>query len=847
MIKGIWIFSVLLIYCSFTLAQDVSSQDYAYGRLGVNIPPKTMPFKGKIEQAKPTVILEGTILKLENPHFIMSFQTAPALRLVNLYSKYTMTECLNGSSRVFLFWLDGQQYGQDDFTVVDVSVKDDAGTAKTTIVLASSKLNISVNLDISINDTPQAEFNLSFTDTGGSDRQLRVLFPCFENLQIGDRAEDNYYFFPFKGGICSNKPYNLVSGYSVHTGSLQLLSLYNPSLGGGIYTCIEDSSGRAKTLLLHKKDIDGNEVLGDYKQFAGTFPELNFDYTDVYPTNRGTVMGCYSYPYKFESKGRVSLPTTILGVHGGDFTYALQSYGKWAHTWFRHDIGTPQWFKDTYYNPCVHDIRGNTGWEQGFLRDNKIAMSQIARPYEDILQVAFCWDRTKDDHLGDKRDYSWYRNAGTGDYNYEEEWGGAAGWKDEIEKTHKVGPRVVLYGATQWAVWFYSDVYAQHSDWAVHDKLGKEVHDYWWDLNDNKDRLRMVDFCGQVEEWQDYCAQTNYRIIKETGADGVFTDVMNQIQFCYNSKHKHEEYPGVAAEKLLKKNVAAVRSANTEAVVEIEDFCSDYLLQWVDGCWMKTFYQDLPPVVEDTFDLYSVSFVRFMFPEVKWKDFGPRWIHGARRAFFNGMGYNLSEVENKNDDENAKKITKEQRVDYLIATCQLMKETSDVFSSTDVRCLVPTLQEKVYANYFGANDKKFYTLYNKNDSKIDGKVLKLASDSNKHWVELLYDEPVVYDSVSQTVSASIRPWDVICLAQFCDIIDIQQSDKTIDVRLKSDLAEPAIKVFGDIDDGRAIGNGVEIINDVARIDLGEYNCKKLIIKLYDGKYLADEKIVNLKK
>ena len=835
-----------VILISFLCSCECIAETFSFGRLGVNVPPRTQPYKGVIKAAEASSSLQNDMLTFENGHYVLGVATSPVLRMTSLYSKYTETNCLTDTSRLFFVWIDGKRFEDKDFAVKNVKIQRDGKRRTATVWIEAAGGEVAGQLKITVDDSPEAKFDLSFVNKAKQAKKFRVMFPYFENVQIGDKSEDNYYFFPFKGGICSNKPYNLVSGYSVHTGSLQLLSLYNPAIGGGIYTRIEDSSGRAKTLLLHKKDIDGNEVLGDYKQFGGIFPELSFEETDVYPDRNGTVMGCYSYPYQFENKGRVSLPTAILGVHGGDFTYALQSYGKWARTWFKHDIDTPRWYKDSYYEPCVHDIRGNTGWEQGFLKDNKIVMSQIARPYEDILQVAFCWNRTKDDHLGDKRDYSWYRNGSIGDYNYEEEWGGAAGWKEEVEKTHKIGPRVVFYGATQWAAWFYSDVYYHHSDWAVYDKLGREVHDYWWDLNDNKDRLRMVDFCGQVEEWQDYCAKTNQRLVKDTGADGVFTDVMNQIQFCYNPKHKHEEYPAVAAEKILKKNNAAVRSANPEAVVEIEDFCSDYLLQWVYGCWMKTFNQDLPPMVEDTFDIYSVSFVRFMFPEVRWTDFGPRWIHGARRAFFNGMGYNLSEVTNKNDDEAAQKITKEQRVDYLIATCQLMKESSDVFSSTDCRCLVPTLQDRVYANYFGANGKKFYTLYNKNDAQVQGQIIKTEGGSGYHCVELLYDNEVEYNAQNGVASPAVGPWDVVCVARLPNVMSLERQGDTLDVTLRKSVNGGFLKLYVDTDDGKKPGERIEIQNDLARINLANYHGKRLIIKLFEGGYLLDEQIIVLK-
>ena len=260
---------------------------------------------------------------------------------------------------------------------------------------------------------------------------------------------------------------------------------------------------------------------------------------------------------------------------------------------------------------------------------------------------------------------------------------------------------------------------------------------------------------------------------------------------------------------------------------------------------MKTFFSALPVEVETTFDLYSVSFIRFCFPEVKWTDFGPRWVRAGRRSFFNGMGYNLSEVLNKDDPEDAKGVTREQRIDYLIATCGLMKENSDAFSSMDCDYLVPTLKERVYSNYFGKSDKKLYTVYNKNDQPVSNVVMQISPKNDYHCVELLYDREVGFDSGTGIISGSIEPWDVVCFAILPEIIDVQQQGNVLDVKLRKNLSAAKLKLYVDIDDGKNKGEIVQLKSGEARIDLGKYKGKRLIIKLFDGEYMTDERIVQL--
>jgi hypothetical protein len=176
-----------------------------------------------------------------------------------------------------------------------------------------------------------------------------------------------------------------------------------------------------------------------------------------------------------------------------------------------------------------------------------------------------------------------------------------------------------------------------------------------------------------------------------------------------------------------------------------------------------------------------------------------------------------------------------------------MKESSDVFSSVDCRCLVPTLQENVYANYFGANGKKFYTLYNKNDSPIQGQLIKTEGGGSYHGVELLYDNEIEYDGQSGITAMTVKPWDVVCVAKLPRIMSLEQQGSILDITLQKSVNGGFLKLYVDTDDGKNPGERIDVQHDLARIDLAHYQGKRLIIKLFEGGYLLDERIVDLKQ
>ena len=58
--------------------------------------------------------------------------------------------------------------------------------------------------------------------------EFKIAFPHLEGLAISDRPEDDYYFFPWGGGIFSDAPAVIRRGYGDHEAIYQVMDLFRP-------------------------------------------------------------------------------------------------------------------------------------------------------------------------------------------------------------------------------------------------------------------------------------------------------------------------------------------------------------------------------------------------------------------------------------------------------------------------------------------------------------------------------------------------------------------------------------------------------------------------------------------
>ncbi len=840
-----------------------TTMDFPLGSIDVKTAP-ALASELALSSVAPSSYTDSGSLGIANGNFDLLFDAVVGqpFRLSRIYNHATGVDSLISSRRSKLFhvWVDGTRYDSDSFVYSSATHQTlPDGSRRATVTLTNSALRMNAVVTITLDTGREATMGLSFTNNRTSSRSVRVNWPYLENISVGSDLTQNYFLFPYRSGWTGNDQCQLVSAYGCVEGGTQLLSLYNPSVSSGLYTYLKDNSGRPKAIYLRKVNTANTNV----PVYTWTGPPYGFT-DNIWSNNTGMSLAYYSWSYSIAGSGStLNLPDTALGVHTGDLRVATKAYSTWAHTWF-DPLDTPQWRKDIFSTTWTHDTLGGNGYANGAVQNySTIQMGALAKPYYNLVQWSAWSNHTTTDYeneLGypeDARAYSWYKQT-IGDFSYESDWGGLPALHDAIDQSRVNGTNVVLYGSTPYFSWRKSAACVNHPEWRLVNSSGSPATeaDYWHPANTSAnppiDAYRNYDMCPWVSAWQDYVADQNQQIIADTGADGVYLDTMNYIfPSCYGPQfgihtHGSYDYPQQVAKSVLQKVGSHVRAANPQAVVDVETVNSDYLMQYIDESWDKTFEPTMYTTNDpDHFDYYGVNFLRFIFPEAKLTEFGQWFKYGGRRAFFSGVASNITPAGGAVlDPQTGLPIfTESQEYEYYIATTQTLKEVADAISSTNPECLINTLQSSVWANKFPAAGKTVYTLYNKSDNHIYGDVLSTPVEAGYHCVELLYDNEVPYDTATGKIAASINPWEVVCVAKFQNLLSLSKSGSYLTITVPGSVTSPTVRILATEDNGKELGDELQLVSGSVTINLDQFNGEKIVIKLFDGSYLADERTV----
>lgn len=693
----------------------------------VRTPPDTKGLAWP-KSVAPIVSVAGARAVIENAFYRAELTWAKGLRLAKLENKATAMSCLapGAFSELFTIASGGKVLRSSDFTVTESKAGKGKDRQLLELRVTNGASDWEAALSLHADSSPEFALGLDLVNHGTSERKAAIYWPYLSGLQIGDKAVDNYYLFPWKGGWCNNRPMELAAMYGQSSGLLQLFTLFNPSLGCSVYTYLKDESGRVKTVVMKKVDSADVEVSSYVPLYDEDKPEKGTMQDSV-----GTQITFRNLPYTFAAGQRRALSQVVLAVSPGDWRQAFRSYADWAHTWMK-DPQVVEWYKGIFQTLAVHDEAGNKGFEHGFLRDDQWALAEQARPGDGLLEVPHWWNHPHSDGVEPPRPggRGWYKHT-IGQYDYWDELGGLPRLREEIEGVHKKGVRVNLYTCPYFA-WEFSDVRKAHPDWVVKNADGSLSRD--WSAMVGGVHIRYDDMCYAVAGWQDFMASVAARVIGDTRADGIYMDTMNHHKFCYNSLHQHPESPSFSAEAMLRKIRKAIKAANPQAVITCEDLCSERLIQFIDGSLIKTFEGTQPEYTD--YDLYCLHFVRFYFPEIKYVEWGSTFGDGARRAFFNGVGYMRGDLGETKDPFTGKKMLSEQQLAYLTMTSRIMSENADAFSGLHPEPMVPALVPKVYANRFPGKGQVVWTLYNRSGQDIDQEVIEVRHVTGATYADL---------------------------------------------------------------------------------------------------------------
>ncbi|GEM_PF-3268278 len=796
-------------------AEGILNLRNIYRRLvSESIPPATRPARGMIRPMRPKVCIQKDSIELENAHFIAQISTKPTLMLRRLFNKHTLSECIASgqSSPLFAVSVDENLMTSDKFEVVGARSSSKGSEAVLKLSLRSPM--ITAELSATLNESCRMQLSLEVMNTDAKPHQLRIFFPLLNHLLIGD-VKENYYFYPFKGGWTSNVPFHLGHGYGTPTGSLQVISVFNPILGGGVYVWVKDRSGAMKTLWLRKVEQDGvmppvYEALRQEMRAS----KIPFDLAS------GISIAFSPLPIVLAPNQRLTLPDAVIGVHAGDWREALKSYTSWVRTWWRPpNPKVPVWFRRCFNICALH--------EHESMKRMRYSGPEKLRPSHHLFQWSVWWEHPEVDRFNRPKPGNWYRLA-FGDYQYELRWGGLEALQQEIKRIHNAGLRVVMY-VQSYLVWKHSRLGKEHGDdWVARSATLKPLEDWTSEETD----MDVWDFCVGTPAYQEYVAKTCKRILTETGADGIYLDSAADAYPCYDKRHGHGNEPARFSLEMLRKVRKAIKEANPQAILHIEDVCSEHHLQFIDGAWLKEF-EMYPPMSNYTphFTAYPIFFLRFYFPEVWFADWGTGdYAPGWRWCLFNGIG------------------TCRWPNDYTARTGRVMKENAEAFATLQPEPLVKTEKEGVLANRFPTRNKIIYTVYNRNADEVSGVLLKVPHRDNWHYVELLSGDEVRFETrgAEDLLSFAVPANEVVVVAQLPKVLDVHQQGNCLRVQLLRKVSQPRL-VLLTTQEPDDLGQLVPLRNGKAQIELSQLNLKShlVVLKLFSGEELVDSAAVKV--
>jgi hypothetical protein len=189
------------------------------------------------------------------------------LHLVSLYNHNTQCEMLRDPAQAHLFVveIEGRRYvGNRDFRLQSLGLAGFAGTdfAGDNAIVAVLELPQPplVAALYAKASTDGLRLTLHLENNGSAPVDFKLAFPHLAGLAISENPADDYYFFPWGGGIIADVPAHIRRGYGDHEALYQVMDLFSPSRGGGLSLRLDDADGWHKTLALRKHLVGRSET-----------------------------------------------------------------------------------------------------------------------------------------------------------------------------------------------------------------------------------------------------------------------------------------------------------------------------------------------------------------------------------------------------------------------------------------------------------------------------------------------------------------------------------------------------------------------------------------------------------
>ncbi|NQU41769.1 hypothetical protein HQ520_00690, partial [bacterium] len=707
-------------------------------------------------------------------------------RMTSFVNRYIDRDMLRHpqKTRLFMVEVDGNTYGADDFDVQKIEPASDGKSFAADLLLAEKGLG--ARLTVGFDQPGRIRMALDLENRGEKPLDFKTAFPQVGGLVLSDEAESDYYLFPFFGGIISDRNTMQRAGYGENLAWWQMIDLYSPERGGGVYLRCLDDTAQMKYPTLRKGEESRTEF---NRTLAGKgYPDKNFLWEFSLEPAPGTAMTFEYLRRTREPKGSFSPPEAILGVHAGDWHGPMKEYGQWAHE---------KWGSRPRDNALMDYWNiGTAGWGEDVLVNKDGYRMDVLKPSFDLVELQAWWDwqyeyslwhlpieREKArELLGEKcwelRKYWWVDDPMTGelaftlntpDYQYSERHGGLEALQDYIRDIRKTGTLPMFY--------------MNGRKGCASSRIGHEygpqygvMNPRWGDPYEVPVPVRpenyagsyaAYEFCTDTEWWQNYLTDAVRRIVKDTGIAGVRLDqlVQNGIT-CESDKHDHLfGEPGhnatVQADAHLVQRVReAMDEVNPKAVLTAEFPGLDRAVSYMDGTLIHDCSRVFP------YRPFPCNLLRFYFPECRGYELeAVHFPQSTAWKFWNSVGtfYN----------------------NHPQPYFWILKGNADLFVLGEGEALPPTLVERVYANRFVLPAKKGIMLFNARRHTVNEPLIQVNPARDDHFIEIVRWEELqpVQSGNGQAIGVRLRKDEVACILQLPRRVTLEENNGSLRVKV----------------------------------------------------------------
>lgn len=793
-------------------------------------PVKNMP--PRISEKNNTICLENRFfsytIDLKNP-------IGPVIKSIrNRYLPANQQEMLDRPSRLLLLHKGVENCRNINFSVVSRKVN---GNSLTLTLENREVPGLHVILTMTVSDSPELSCQAELKNCSKKELISSVSYPILEHLKIGQNVHDDAFFYPSETGFCGMADFDLrgIYGYSLW---MPLMAVFDPAVGGGIYSLAKISDGMPAVMMVRRNSRPGkNPPLYNEIWWQSQSPK-NF-----FTRNIGSSMVFKPLEFQLNPGTTAKTAEVSLGVSTGDWHQPLAAYSKFLRTYFKHNADTPQWYRDSFVFGSGHDTGGlhmmsyknNLGTMDGGFWDpetNTYCYAEQMRAGEKDYVMEFCFWNT----YGCAPEDKWCDpgsigdNHKPGDWSFNEARGGLQAFKEEIDAIHRKQGRLMLY-FYQELVNKSTETFKKHGmKYAAMSQPGKYAPRYG-----NAENL--VNYCPLEEGVRDYFSELFADRVGSSGADGGRLDVLSYQFPCFNPAHKH--YNGTFRSAFSPKDVNAMiaacrkrlREKNPQGVVTTEHAGNDYLLTENSGFFAQTkCWFDIPEFKRfRPFNQYRLNFLRFVMPEIKGPMSGLPLDIQTATAIFNAAGIVCGEPDAARAMAN-------------------LREISDVLNSGLMpEPYIDTLQEKLYCNFFPGNGRNAWSFYNRSEQDFNGQeFIKFQVKPGYHYVDVISDTPAKItriDDGKALMSVPLNREKAAMVAEFPCLLSGSIQNNRLTVSITAPVsADHRVKIIRHGHDIPGMGEEKAVAGNTVVFELPDGN-EKIIVKLFNANYLADEIII----